>query len=128
MRIQRVPTRVSTILPKLQDVMERMEETGRDSVDTLETLLDQIDDTLEQWIKVSNLESVPLVYRPHQTMEVTNSLQFIIDRYTQSLDRQYNQLNRMKATLDLVARKRQQWSKSYWYLLLSYEYKLGTLS
>ena len=46
-------------------------------------------------------------------MEVTNSLQFIIDRYTQSLDRQYNQLNRMKATLDLVARKRQQWSKSY---------------
>ncbi len=48
MRIQRVPTRVSTILPKLQDVMERMEETGKDSVDTLETLLDQIDDTLEQ--------------------------------------------------------------------------------
>jgi hypothetical protein len=48
MRLQRVPTRVSTILPKLQDVMERMEETGKDSVDTLETLLDQIVDTLEQ--------------------------------------------------------------------------------
>ena len=48
MRIQRVSTRVSTILPKLQDVMERMEETGQDSVDTLETLLDQLVDTLEQ--------------------------------------------------------------------------------
>ena len=46
-------------------------------------------------------------------MEVTNSLQSIIDRYTQSLARQRQQLDRAQATLDLVARKRQQWSKSY---------------
>jgi hypothetical protein len=47
MRLQRVPNRVSTILPKLQDVMERLEETGRDSVDILVSFLDQIDDTFD---------------------------------------------------------------------------------
>jgi hypothetical protein len=48
MRLQRVSNRVSTILPKLQDVMERLEETGKDSVEILETFLDHVDDTLDQ--------------------------------------------------------------------------------
>jgi hypothetical protein len=36
-------------------VMERLEETGKDSVEILETFLDHVDDTLDQWDNVTHL-------------------------------------------------------------------------
>ena len=42
----RVPNLTASLLPSLIDVMEKLETNGRDSVDTLSELFDQISDTL----------------------------------------------------------------------------------
>ena len=44
MSIIRVPQITATILPQLQDVMQQLEENGKDSVEVLSTVLDEIQD------------------------------------------------------------------------------------
>ena len=46
MQVMRVPNLTASLLPSLIDVMEKLETNGRDSVDTLSEIFDQISDTL----------------------------------------------------------------------------------
>jgi len=46
MNILRVPHRTATILPQLQDLMQQLEENGRDSCEVISEVLDNIADTL----------------------------------------------------------------------------------
>ena len=46
MQVMRVPNLTASLLPSLIDVMEKLETNGRDSVDILSELFDQISDTL----------------------------------------------------------------------------------
>jgi len=46
MSIVRVPHLVINILPQLQDLMQQLEETDRDSVEVIASVLDNIQETI----------------------------------------------------------------------------------
>ena len=46
MSIIRVPQTVISILPKLQDLMQQLEENDRDSVETISAVLDDIQERM----------------------------------------------------------------------------------
>ena len=52
MSIIRVPQTVISILPKLQDLMQQLEENDRDSVETISAVLDDIQERMSFWYHV----------------------------------------------------------------------------
>ena len=52
MSIIRVPQIVISILPKLQDLMQQLEENDRDSVETISAVLDDIQERISSWYHV----------------------------------------------------------------------------